>query len=203
MTGSELVGRTPYETWVLTLRAWGNDPMTPLDHLPSLALETFTPDTYQRLFNHLRQALQSVTTQWSDDLGKTLRLSQDRFALGHDLVQLRTRLTRRVQLVSHPSLPAEARDSFTKQTAEDIARSQQQIVDHIQRQANEGHLSRTEAEGMLDVVREHSFEAVMAFAANSAGQRVVAAPLREVNPTEAPGSKRWRKIRPFTARGDE
>lgn len=203
MTATKLIGRTPYETWVLTLRAWGSDPTTSLDHLPPLAVETFTPDTYQRLFSHFRQALQSVADQWSEDLGKTLRLSHDRFALGHDLVQLRTRLSRRVQLVSHPSLPSEIRDSFTQQTADDIARSQQQIVEHIQSQANQGQLTRTEADGMLQVVREHSFEAVIAFGASSAGERAVAAPLREVTTPQASRRQGWRKIRPFTARGDE
>ena len=91
-------GTSPYETWVLTLRAWSQDPMTPLDQLPALTDDTFTPETYGRLIDHLMKALQTASDRWQSHLERAWSDVSSPHGLSRQLVALRSTLSRRVQL---------------------------------------------------------------------------------------------------------
>lgn len=203
-------GASPYETWVLTLRAWARDPRTPLDRLPDLAVETFTPDTYARLLDHFNQALSASLERWRSALHALVAGARTPAELAAGLVDLRHTLARSVQLVSHPGLPPEIRDVLVRSNRSDIERYQREFEDAIGRQARTGHALNGEADHMLALVREHSFVAVLDRDLRWDGQelRGAAASLPEPAPTAptggmpllpaparpAPGRRSYRRI---------
>jgi hypothetical protein len=184
-------GRVAYETWVLTLRAWAEDPLIAIDHLPPLDDATFTPDTYARLFEHLLAALEKVSNRWHDGLERAWKVSHDRFALAQELVALRASLARRVQLASHPSLPEGARTVLRTRTWEDVHRYQREIEEAVVALGTDGTVGRDEVEEMLAVVRENPFTAVLGYTMSFDGGRLDDGPLREVD-TSGPITPRSR-----------
>lgn len=149
-----------YETWVRRLRQWQADTTTPLDDLPVLDHDMFTPSTYQRLLGHIEKALEVVTQRWSERLVAAFGASS-----GHDLarnlVALRPLLARRVQLAQHPSLPPVLRQALTKESSQTLARLQEELERDIERLGREGRMSRPDTETMLRAVRENSLERVV------------------------------------------
>ena len=127
------VAPTPYETWVRTMEAWTADPTVPLDHLPPLSDDTFTPQTYERLMVYVRRALEAATDRWVQELGRALSSWRTPYDLAHDLVQLRSSLARRVQLSRHPSLPPTVREILSKDAERSIERYQAEIVDSVRK----------------------------------------------------------------------
>lgn len=154
-------GSSPYETWVLTLRAWAADPRTPLDHLPALAADQFTPDTYGRLIDHLVHAINAATDRWESALQHVTTTARTDHDLAAGLVDLRNTLARRVQLVSHPALPAEIRDALMKENRSTIERFQREFEEALANQARAGHVLRAELDRMLATVRNNPFTEVL------------------------------------------
>lgn len=179
MTVLRTNGDSVYQTWVLTLRKWAADPMTSLSHLPVLDDQTFTPATYERWFAHFNSALQTVVDRWVASLERAWVVSHDRFELGRQLVELRAGLLRRVELVSHPSLPETVRSALVKQTREDVGRYQRELEEAVSALSVSGHTSRDEVDAMLAVLREHPFTAVLDYRARDDG-RIRVGPLPEV-----------------------
>lgn len=154
-------GASPYETWVLTLRAWSSDPRTPLDHLPALASDMFTPDTYGRLIDHLVRAIQAATERWEGALHQLTATARTDQELAMGLVDLRNTLARRVQLVSHPALPPEIRDALTKENRAAIERFQHEFEEALMNQARAGHALQAGLQQTLATVRANPFTEVL------------------------------------------
>ena len=191
-----LHGASPYETWVLTMRAWATDPTTPLDHLPALDEDTFTPDTYARLFAYVLDALRAVSERWQALLQRAWETSSDSFELGRELVQLRATLSRRLQLAGHPSLPPEAREILVQDTREAISRYQRELEENVHRLHSTGRVDRKELDRMLMVVRENSFVGLLSYTVGHDGSRPTPAALPPTQPhlpeaTAALRPSRW------------
>lgn len=166
----------------MTMRAWEADPTTPLDHLPVLTDETFTPETFSRLFAHVLKAMQAVSDRWQHLLVQAWATSSNSFELGRELVQLRATLSRRLQLAGHPSLPEKAREILLRDTRAAISRYQRDLEDNVRRLHSSGHVDRKELDRMLMVVRENSFEGLLTYNVSHDGSRAMAAPLPPPGP---------------------
>lgn len=184
-----LIAPTPYETWVRTMQAWAADPTTPLEHLPALADDTYTPATYQRLLVYVEQALESVTQKWVIELGRALSTWRTPFDLARDLVQLRSSLARRVQLSRHPSLPPTVRDAYSKEVERAIRRYQDEIEESIADTLRRARLSTNDKEQVLRTVRENSFLRTLEVSVTQGGERQTNAPLPVVDSPIAPTSR--------------
>lgn len=182
MRNRGLVGPTPYETWVRTMKAWAEDPTTPLDHLPPLADDTYTPETYERLLVYVDEARTKVTDAWVQELQRALSRWRTSFELAHDLVQLRASLARRVQLARHPSLPPTVRDVFTREVERAITRYQSELEESVQDSLKRGNLSTNDKEQVLRTIRENSFLRTLDVATTQDGRRQEVAPLPVVQP---------------------
>ena len=179
MSPHPLQGSSPYETWVLTLRAWSQDPTLSLEQLPALADDTFTPDTYGRLMNHVLAAVQAVSNRWHEGLVRTMRDAVTPFDLARELVGLRATLSRRVQLATHPALPEGVRQVLTESLRRDVERYQADLESAVQRQSAGGRVDHRAAEKMLTVVRENSFLSVLRYDVDQTGRRLELQPLPE------------------------
>ena len=185
-----LIAPTPYETWVRTMRAWTSDPTTPLDHLPALADDTFTPQTYERLMVYVRAALEAATDRWVKELGRALSSWRTPYDLAQDLVQLRSSLARRVQLSRHPSLPPTLREVLGKDAERSIRRYQAEIEDSIQESLARSTMSKTDREHVLRVVQENSFTRSLDVAVTQSGVRQTVSALPVVTPPAGPAAPR-------------
>lgn len=161
MTTSPPVGNTAYETWVRTLRAWAEDQSTPLNHLPQLADDTFTPETYRAFFGYLSAALDAVSKRWVKGLDRAWSTSDTPFVLARELIQLRAVLARRVQLARHPALPPAIRDILEKDLVSSVQRYQRELEDNVRKSTATSRLDAKERESLLTVVRENSFLKVL------------------------------------------
>lgn len=156
-----LVGSSPYETWALTLRAWGNDPLTPLDHLPRLENDSFTPDTYKRLIKYLTDALDKAGLAWSERLGTATNRAGDSFELQRALVDSRAGLARHLELARHPSLPDDVRRILDERIRDTIERAQHDLEEAIRNRRSTGRVDTTGTENLLRIVKENAFTAVL------------------------------------------
>lgn len=200
MTAAVPSGNSVYEVWVLTLRRWSDDPRTPLHHLPSLADDTFTPDTYQRLVEHLLKALQKVNSRWMDSLGAAFTRAAGPHDLARELQALRVTLGRRLELSTHPSLPAGIRDTLLRDLRRDVDRYQQEIEDGVRRQTESGRIHTAAAEKLLRVVRENPLSGVFGLQVTITGERPVAPPIpvhTAAPPLPAP-RRSGRRVVPYT-----
>lgn len=173
----QLIAPTPFETWVRTMKAWAIDPTTPLDHLPPLTDETFTPATYQRLLVYVKDALETVTQKWLTELGRALSTWRTPFELAHDLVQLRASLARRVQLSRHPSLPPAIRTAYIREVERAIRGYQADLEESVATILAHGHLSTNDREQVLRALQENSFLRVLDMAVTQGGERQAVTPL--------------------------
>lgn len=156
-----LVGSTPYETWALTLRAWGRDTLTPLNHLPRLEDDSFTPQTYNRLIGYITGALDKAGTAWSEQLSTAMSRTGDEFEMQRVLVESRAGLARQLQLAKHPSLPDGLRQILDEKLRERIERSQEELEDSIRNRKSTGRVDTTGTESLLRLVKENAFTAVL------------------------------------------
>lgn len=185
-----LIASTPYETWARTMQAWAADPTIPLDHLPELADDTFTPQTYERLLVYIRSALEAVTERWATELGRALSSWRTPYELAHSLVQLRSSLARRVQLSRHPSLPPTVRDVLSRDAERSIQRYQVEIEESIRDSLARSSLSKTDREHVLRIIHENAFTRALEVAVVQTGERQTVAALPEVSsPTGPPPSR--------------
>lgn len=116
-----------YEAWASRLVAWGNDPETSLEGLPVLTEESFGSSTFQRLFKHLQRAQEKLMQRWKDDWEEGLDAVQNEHDLAQLLVHSRELLAKRVQLASHPGLPAQVREALLEETTTAIKDIQAQL----------------------------------------------------------------------------
>lgn len=199
---SALTGTSIYETWVKTVRAWATDPTTPLTHLPPLADDTFTPETYQRLIAHLTSALDTVSTRWAQALSTSVATVTDEHDLARELIALRSLLARRAQLSLHPSLPPGARKPFEENLRDSIRRYQSDLEKAFAPDRTSARLDDAHRARMLAVVRQHPLNGVLDYAITQDGHRITTP---AVNPTPQPDGptraprRRWRQIQPPTS----
>lgn len=149
-------GHGVYETWVLTLRQWQKDPLTPLDHLPQLDEVDFSPSTWARLLSHVDAAITQVMRDWQASLSRAVAASRSDHDLGRDLVQLRRVLARRVQLARHVSLPPRVRDALSADAEASIHRLQADLEKNVSQSAADGRVDRAAADRLLGIVRTNS-----------------------------------------------
>jgi hypothetical protein len=174
-------GSTPYETWVVTLRAWSTDPQTPLGHLPVLSEDEYTPDTFTRLIAELSKAMQAISDRWLARLAMACENSQTPHDLARELVSLRGVLARRGQLATHPSLPKPIKDGLQDGFRRDVENWQSEVEESIGRAHSRDSLDTTHRDLMLQVVRENSLLAVLGYDYGSASRApaLVALPERD------------------------
>ena len=192
-------GTSPYETWVLTLRAWSQDPMTPLDQLPALADDTFTPETYGRLIDHLMKSLQTASDRWQSHLERAWSDVSSPHDLARQLVALRSTLSRRVQLSLHPSLPPAVREVLEREIRAAVARYQEDLEHAVRKQSAAASVDHGAVERLLKVVRENSFLSVLDYAVVQSGQRLERAPLPPTSPAHPTSGRRsvTRRVQPL------
>lgn len=175
-----VTGSTPYETWVLTLRAWQDDPRLALDHLPSLSDDTFTPETYQRLVQHIQNAMDRVGEVWDEGVARAFREQRDPFDLGRELVSLRALLARQWQLASHPSLPEGLRAPLSDGVRRRASATQQQLEDTVRRRISGATRDRPEWERLLRTVRDSSLVRIADYSLDEDGRMSIQLTIPEV-----------------------
>lgn len=176
-------GHGVYETWVLALRQWQKDPLTPLDHLPRLEQEDFSPGTWTRLLSHVDSAITHVMNDWQAALSRTLGTARSDHELGRDLVQLRRILARRVQLAGHVSLPPRVRDALSADTKASILRLQADLEKNVAKSAADGKVDLAAADRLLGIVRTNSLVHVLTLETSQDGSAAVpAAPQASARP---------------------
>jgi len=197
---SSPTGAGLYEQWVMTLRAWGRDPEnTSLTGLPALTDETFTPDTYARLVDHVLRAMREVHARWQAGLERAFATAATPAALARELVALRVPLGRRLQLAQHPGLPQAIRTALLEGLTKDIERYQADAEDAIRRQQSAASIDTSFRDQMLQVVRENSFVAVLGYDVRGDRPEVGALPANAA-PSSRPVAARssHRRVVPFT-----
>lgn len=170
-----------YETWVHALRTWQSDPAYDMSGLPELTESSLPPSAYQRLLAHFNAALTSAMARWSSEFSvQWLRASSDH-ERERAMVQMRTKLARRLQLVANPALPKIMRDALTAGAATDIRNLQKQIEDDLTRGTENASSNRDVQERLLKVVRASSLTSILApnFPLDSLLQSSAAAPRSE------------------------
>lgn len=152
---------SPYEQWVMALRQWQRDPATDLRALPALGVDSLPPDAYQRLFAHMRTAIDAMMLEFSQLLVRDIGAARSEHDYARAMVGLRVRLARRVQLAQHPGLPAEVRAELTKGVAADVTALQAQVEELVTTSADRYGSDRTHTEHMLRIVRQNRFTVVL------------------------------------------
>lgn len=151
-----------YEQWVVSLRAWRNDPFVDLHGLPPIDESSFPPSTYQRFLRHLNDAINSFMKVWSTRLSAALAEAHDSHELGRALVDARRGLACRLALARHPSFPEHIRQQLVEQAVTDIQDLQKQMEDRAaQRGGSTSSIARAEIEESLRIVRSNAFTAVL------------------------------------------
>lgn len=191
MSAAPTTGATPYERWVLTLRAWQNDPTVSLDALPRLADDTFTPDTYRRLVTHITAALDSVGKRWEEGVGRALREFTTPFDLGKDLVAMRALLARQWQLADHSALPDGLRGPLSDGVRRRAANTQRDLEDSIKQRISGSTTDRAGWEQTLRALRESSLTRITQYAVGPDGRMTVAFHIPDP-PASAPESRQTR-----------
>lgn len=153
MTSNNLLGASPYETWVRTLKAWSQDPTISLEHLPALQDDTYSPDTANRLLHAIIDAMSAVNERWLADLGRIFDNYRDPYELGRRLVQLRPAIARSMQLASHPSLPQTFRDALQSSVRSTIERNQREFEESFETTLRHSDLPKSTREQLLRTVR--------------------------------------------------
>ncbi|MFC0313986.1 hypothetical protein ACFQNE_05750 [Gordonia phosphorivorans] len=152
---------SPYEQWVIALRQWQHDPATDLRSLPALRADSLPPDAYQRLFAHMRTAVDTMMLEFSQLLVRDIGAARSEHDYARAMVGLRVRLARRVQLAEHPGLPAEVRAELAKGVEADVNALQAQVEELVTASADRYGSDRTHTEHMLRIVRQNRFTVVL------------------------------------------
>ncbi|WP_338890583.1 hypothetical protein [Rhodococcus sovatensis] len=129
--------------------------------MPVLTESSLPPSAYQRLLGHLNEALSTAMTRWSSEF----TVQWGRATTEHDreraMVQMRTKLARRLQLADHPSLPAVIRDLLSESAATDIRNLQQEIEDNLLKSTANASSDRSVRERLLKTARANSLTAIL------------------------------------------
>ena len=156
-----LQGESRYETWVLTLRAWGQDPRVRLDHLPPLTSADFPPSAWSRFIGHLTEAQNALMLGFKERLTRLTELARTDFEFSQALTESRRLLRHRVELAHQPCLPAELQAILQKSCRTDIQRIQRELEEMlINAGRNAPQDSRFWGQRLL-TVRQNPFTAVL------------------------------------------
>lgn len=190
---------TAYELWVRTIRAWSGDESVSLVGLPQLSEDSMPAGAYSRLIDHVAEAIETVTARWDRSLARTLESIGEPSALAMELVSLRRRLARRLELARHPSLPEVVRTAFSEAADRDIRSYQRDLEDAVSKLGRSGHVPTTVVDALYRCIRENSFVAVLNYTGAAPGGRFTpdhrpADALADNQPTTS--SRRVRRIIP-------
>lgn len=161
---------------MLGLRSWRADPLTNLTHLPKLDETSFPPATYNRLINHLNEAINEFMKRWTLQLSSALGVAKEPHALARALVDARLGLAHRLKLARHPSLPETISKQLLTQAENDIRSLQRQLEEGAQHAASSGSsVGRNEKEALLRLYRDNALTAVLdaGFSLDSVNDREV------------------------------
>ncbi|MFV0407827.1 MAG: hypothetical protein ACK5LN_13570 [Propioniciclava sp.] len=179
----------------MTLRAWREDPTTPIDSLPALTDESLPRAVFDRLFEHVHTALDQATQTWERSYSKAMRESRDLHDLADRLVKLRVSLARRLQLARHPSLPEPVRQALSDDFERFVRRAQEQLEANTRAGLRQRSASQEEELQILHVLRENSLLGVLNLDLTQDGARGSVQPLPQPDfrPEDRPGSPRRRR----------
>lgn len=142
-----------YERWVRALRAWVTDPSVRLEDLPPLAEDTYDPQTYARLFNHMQKSIDQLMENWKDMLTRALSRVTNEHELGRELVALRPPLARRASLARLPNLPGEIRRLLHEETVRTINELQSELEEILGDPGKGARIDRAAADRLVAVAR--------------------------------------------------
>lgn len=146
-----------YEAWVVGLRRWAVDPSVDLRALPPLAVDSFTPETYQRFLSHLHTAIAGLMETWQAQLTRDIGAAHDEHDLARALVSLRLLLARRLELARHPSFPPEMSSALWDASVRDVHEIQRQLEEEIVRPRGGAARASSAQERQLHLIKKHSF----------------------------------------------
>lgn len=191
---SRLQGPNAYATWVHTLQAWAKDPSTPLEHLPHLEDDTYTPETYARLFAYVNKALNAVTERWAESLQEAVSRARDPHELSRALHELRPLLARRVQLARLSAHPPGIRTILEDDLRTTVTRLQKDLEDNLRKQTDRARIDHSTQETLLRVVRENPLTAILNYQVDQHGT-VTAPQIPDRVAHEPIDRQRWRPRR--------
>lgn len=165
-----LQGPNDYATWVYTLKAWMKDPSIPLGHLPRLQDDTYTPETYARLFAYVSQALDVVAERWAEGLQAGFMRARDSHELARELLRLRPILARRVQLARLPAHPPGIRKILEDDLRATVTRLQEELEENLRKQTDRARLDHAGREALLRVARDNPLTAVLSYQVDQNGE---------------------------------
>ena len=170
-------GDSAYESWVVTLRAWRDDPSVPLNDLPALTEESLPREAYTRFFKHLFDALEGSTQRWEKSFRSAIGDYRDHHDLADRLVKQRAGLARRMQLASHPSLPEPVRTALTEEFERMVQRLQEQFETNTRSALTRSMAPQPTVEQLMRTICENSMVAVLRLTITQDGGRASVVPL--------------------------
>lgn len=165
---------TTYEQWVRTVHAWSVDESVSLAGLPALTEDSLPAAAYDRLITHLNESLEKVADTWARSLTKVAESIGAPSDLAVDLVALRRKLARRLELARHPGLPEVLRRAYSGAVDRSVRQAQQQLEDAIKELGRSGRTPSALVDELYRVVRENSFVTVLGYTADTPGGRFTA-----------------------------
>lgn len=129
--------------------------------LPVLTESSLPPSAYQRLLGHLNAALSTASTRWAQELSDQWGRATTEHDRERAMVQMRTKLARRLELAAHPSLPVVIRDLLRESASTDIRNLQQEIEDNVLRSTENASSDRNARERLLKTARASSLTAIL------------------------------------------
>ncbi|MGW6690603.1 hypothetical protein [Streptomyces sp. NPDC054961] len=144
-----------YRAWADHLDTWadGQAPVNPA--LPRLEPDDFAEDTWTRLVERLRQALDQRLNRWSRQLTEAMAGADDEFSVGRALVQARSGLQEIRGMAGHPGLPADLRDRLREAVDGQIRDAQSSLEQQVEDMRRTGVDARL-VEARLRAVRDSS-----------------------------------------------
>lgn len=176
-----------YERWVRALKAWVTDPSVRLEDLPPLTEETYDPQTYSRLFAHMRGCIDELMDAWSDLLTRALSRATDEHELGRELVNLRPLLARRAALSRLPNLPEEVRKILHEDTVRSITELQSELEKVLGDPGQGARIDRAAADRLVAVARATPLTEALTMTTTHRSPSGAAALTAEHPPLLAPG----------------
>ncbi|MEU2656007.1 hypothetical protein ABZ615_11845 [Streptomyces sp. NPDC007325] len=162
-----------YRAWADHLQAWADGRAVPDAPLPRLAPPDFAPETWVRLVERIRAALDQRLGEWSRHLTEAMAAASDEFQIGRALAQARHGLGEIRALAGHPKLPEDLRDRLRAAVDERIRETQRTLEQEVENARRLGVDPRL-LEARLRAVRDNALTAALD------------------GPPPAPGADPWR-----------
>jgi len=144
---------TKYELWVRTLRVWAKDPQTPLDDLPEIAEDEWSPDTWDRFLSHLQKALTSFSDAFMEEVQNVL-IDSSLDELARNYHNLQKRYFPRFVLSQHKGLPPSLTEKLTQRAVEDLETIQNEVEKAVTKNTNRGSLIGENE--ILSIIKQNS-----------------------------------------------